>query len=133
MVVAFAPDQEVGQQAALGRAEAGAAEAVGGEVLHVIGQQVVEEVGGVLAIGANHAHIPEGSDDGGSCQFGSSLAKAEAIGGQAVAAQGFNPVGAVHGVSLVADVGLWSVRAGADLVEGASQAGRQRVSAIIGG
>jgi hypothetical protein len=51
------PDDEGGQQPALGRAVAGQARLAGRQVLDVLRQLAVQELAGVFALGADHAPI----------------------------------------------------------------------------
>ena len=53
-----------GQEAALGRAEAAAADAVGGEFLDIVGQQVVQENGGIDAADSDQAEVSQRRHDG---------------------------------------------------------------------
>jgi hypothetical protein len=64
VVAALAPHQHAGQHAALGAVEAGELGLVGAQLLHVVGEQVVQEGAGVLAGGADRAEVFEGHHNG---------------------------------------------------------------------
>jgi hypothetical protein len=86
-IIALAPDQQQGQQASLGGAKAGEARTVGLDAADVVGQQVVQENGGIDTADTDQTEIGQGCHDGAvACreQFVGSAAEAAAVRCQAL-------------------------------------------------
>ena len=64
-VAIVAPDQKIGEQAAFRIAEAAAFCAIAREMLHVVGQEVVQESRRILAAGADQRELGQWRHDGG--------------------------------------------------------------------